>query len=166
MNNKDILEDYPILNDEKVKIIDRFSWEYFYYVTVAKYFILNMRQPKWLVKKKDQTILSTWHGTPLKRLVFDMDNVTSASKSYKQDFYQQSRNWDYLIAANKYSEQIFERAFKYPTSNILTYGYPRNDILSNYNQEYKNKVKQKLNIPTEKKSFFMLLLGEMMSIME
>lgn len=95
-----------------------------------------------------------------------MDNVTSASKSYKQDFYQQSRNWDYLIAANKYSEQIFERAFKYPTSNILTYGYPRNDILSNYNQEYKNKVKQKLNIPTDKKSFFMLLLGEMMSIME
>lgn len=151
LNNKDILEDYPILNDENVKIIDRFSWEYFYYVTVAKYFILNMRQPKWLVKKKDQTILSTWHGTPLKRLVFDMDNVTSASKSYKQDFYQQSRNWDYLIAANKYSEQIFERAFKYPTSNILTYGYPRNDILSNYNQEYKNKVKQKLNIPTDKK---------------
>ena len=110
-----------------------------------------MRQPKWLVKKKNQTILSTWHGTPLKRLVFDMDNVTSASKSYKQDFYQQSRNWDYLIAANKYSEQIFERAFKYPTSNILTYGYPRNDILSNYNQEYKIKVKQKLNIPTDKK---------------
>ncbi|HCD3585610.1 TPA: CDP-glycerol glycerophosphotransferase family protein, partial [Staphylococcus aureus] len=151
LNNKDILEDYPILNDENVKIINRFSWEYFYYVTVAKYFILNMRQPKWLVKKKNQTILSTWHGTPLKRLVFDMDNVTSASKSYKQDFYQQSRNWDYLIAANKYSEQIFERAFKYPTSNILTYGYPRNDILSNYNQEYKNKVKQKLNIPTDKK---------------
>ena len=66
MNNKDILEDYPILNDENVKIINRFSWEYFYYVTVAKYFILNMRQPKWLVKKKNQTILSTWHGTPLK----------------------------------------------------------------------------------------------------
>ena len=60
----------------------------------------------------------------IKRLVFDMSNVTSASKSYKQDFYYQSRNWDYLIAANKYSEQIFERAFKYPKSNILTYGYP------------------------------------------
>ena len=56
-----------------------------------------------------------------------------------------------MIADNKYSEQIFERAFKYPTSNILTYGYPRNDILSNYNQEYKIKVKQKLNIPTDKK---------------
>lgn len=43
LNNKDILEDYLILNDKNVKIIDRFSWEYFYYVIVVKYFILNMR---------------------------------------------------------------------------------------------------------------------------
>ena len=50
----------------------------------------------------------------------------------------QSRNWDYLIAANKYSEQIFESAFMYPKENILTYGYPRNDILHNYTSEYKH----------------------------
>ncbi|MEJ7365907.1 CDP-glycerol glycerophosphotransferase family protein, partial [Staphylococcus epidermidis] len=87
-------------------------------------------------KKPQQTILSTWHGTPLKRLVFDMDNITSASKSYKKDFYQQSRNWDYLIAANEYSKKIFERAFMYPSTNILTYGYPRNDVLTNHDDIY------------------------------
>ena len=54
----------------------------------CKVFYTKYETPKWLVKKKNQTILSTWHGTPLKRLVFDMDNVTSASKSYKQDFYR------------------------------------------------------------------------------
>lgn len=151
LNNKEIINDYPILKEKNVKIIDRFSWKYFYYATISKYFVLNMRQPKWLEKKEEQVILSTWHGTPLKRLVFDMSNVTSASKSYKQDFYYQSRNWDYLIAANKYSEQIFERAFKYPKSNILTYGYPRNDILTNYDSDYKLSLKQKFNLPTDKK---------------
>ncbi|PTI30387.1 CDP-glycerol glycerophosphotransferase family protein, partial [Staphylococcus warneri] len=151
LNNKEVIKDYNMLNDNNVKIIDRFSWKYFYYVTVSKYFVLNMRQPKWLKKKPQQTILSTWHGTPLKRLVFDMDNITSASKSYKQDFYQQSRNWDYLIAANEYSKKIFERAFMYPSTNILTYGYPRNDVLTNHDDIYKAQLKNKLGVPKDKK---------------
>lgn len=151
LNDKTIIEDDNLFKEKNVKVINRFSWSYFFYVTVAKYFILNMRQPKWLEKKEEQIILSTWHGTPLKRLVFDMNNVTSANKNYKRDFYYQSRNWDYLIAANEYSEHIFERAFMYPKSNILTYGYPRNDILSTYNNQYKNLLKEKLNIPLDKK---------------
>ncbi|WP_306669281.1 bifunctional glycosyltransferase/CDP-glycerol:glycerophosphate glycerophosphotransferase, partial [Staphylococcus gallinarum] len=151
LNDKNLVENEQEFKNENVKIIKRFGWQYFYYVTVSKYFILNMRQPKWLYKKAEQIILSTWHGTPLKRLVFDMENVTSANKNYKKDFYNQSRNWDYLIAANKYSEQIFESAFMYPKENILTYGYPRNDILHNYTSEYKQHIKEKLNLPTSKK---------------
>ena len=151
LNDKNIVENEKEFKNENVKIIKRFSWQYFYYVTISKYFILNMRQPKWLYKKVEQTILSTWHGTPLKRLVFDMENVTSANKNYKKDFYNQSRNWDYLIAANKYSEEVFESAFMYPKEKILTYGYPRNDILHNYSADYKHQIKEKLNLPTSKK---------------
>ncbi|MDG0843177.1 CDP-glycerol:glycerophosphate glycerophosphotransferase [Staphylococcus equorum] len=151
LNDKSLVENEQEFKNKNVKIIKRFGWKYFYYVTVSKYFVLNMRQPKWLFKKDEQTILSTWHGTPLKRLVFDMENVTSANKNYKKDFYIQSRNWDYLIAANKYSEEIFESAFMYPKENILTYGYPRNDVLHNYSDEYKRNIKGKLNLPTSKK---------------
>lgn len=151
LNNKEIIENEEEFKNKNVKIIKRFGWKYFYYVTISKYFVLNMRQPKWLYKKDDQVILSTWHGTPLKRLVFDMENVTSANKNYKKDFYNQSRNWNYLIAANKYSEEIFESAFMYPKENILTYGYPRNDILTNHTKSYKNMVKEKLGLPSSKK---------------
>lgn len=151
LNNKDIIKSEEEFKNDNVKIIKRFGWKYFYYVTISKYFVLNMRQPKWLYKKEEQVILSTWHGTPLKRLVFDMENVTSANKNYKKDFYNQSRKWDYLIAANKYSEKIFESAFMYPQKNILTYGYPRNDILTNHTEVYKDKVKERLGIPSSKK---------------
>ncbi|WP_239748398.1 bifunctional glycosyltransferase family 2 protein/CDP-glycerol:glycerophosphate glycerophosphotransferase [Mammaliicoccus sp. A-M2] len=151
LNDKKIVENEPEFKNSNVKIIRRFSWEYFMYVTISKYFVLNMRQPKWLYKKPEQVLLSTWHGTPLKKLVFDMDNVTSANKNYKKDFYEQSRNWDYLIAANKYSEDIFNSAFMYPREDILTYGYPRNDILTNHTEEYKNSLKKKLGIPVHKK---------------
>lgn len=151
LNDKKLVENEQEFKNENVKIIKRFGWQYFYYITVSKYFILNMRQPKWLYKKAEQTILSTWHGTPLKRLVFDMENVTSANKNYKKDFYNQSRNWDYLIAANKYSEEVFESAFMYPKENILTYGYPRNDVLHNHTNDDKQLIKEKLNLPTSKK---------------
>ncbi|PTI64652.1 CDP-glycerol glycerophosphotransferase family protein, partial [Staphylococcus succinus] len=151
LNNQDIVKNEEEFKHKNVRIIKRFSWKYFYYVTLSKYFVLNMRQPKWLYKKEEQVILSTWHGTPLKRLVFDMENVTSANKNYKKDFYNQSRKWDYLIAANQYSQEIFESAFMYPTNQILTYGYPRNDILTNHSVEYKNEVKEKLDLPKSKK---------------
>lgn len=151
LNNQDIVKNEEEFKHKNVKIIKRFSWKYFYYVTLSKYFVLNMRQPKWLYKKEEQVILSTWHGTPLKRLVFDMENVTSANKNYKKDFYNQSRKWDYLIAANQYSQEIFESAFMYPKNQILTYGYPRNDILTNHSVEYKNEVKEKLDLPKSKK---------------
>lgn len=151
LNDKHIVDEEIDFNHKNVKIIKRFSWKYFYYVTISKFFVLNMRQPKWLKKKDEQILLSTWHGTPLKRLVFDMENVASANPKYKLDFYQQSRNWDYLIAANKYSENIFESAFMYPKDKILTYGYPRNDILTNHTEDRLEKIKTKLKIPSSKK---------------
>lgn len=151
LNDKEMVANEKEFQHRNVKVIKRFSWKYFYYVTVAKYFVLNMRQPKWLYKKDEQIILSTWHGTPLKKLVFDMDNVVSANPDYKKEFYLQSRKWDYLIAANEYSEQIFESAFMYPKDKILTYGYPRNDILKNFTDADKVKMKTKLGIPVDKK---------------
>jgi len=151
LDDKDLIRNEKEFENTNVKVIERFSWKYFYYVSVAKYFVLNMRQPKYLVKQAEQVILSTWHGTPLKRLVFDMVNVTSANKNYKKDVYEQTRNWDYLLADNPYSEKIFESCFKFPKEKILTYGYPRNDVLINHTEEDAIKIKQKLGIPTDKK---------------
>lgn len=95
-----------------------------------------------------------------------MDNVVSANPDYKKEFYLQSRKWDYLIAANPYSEKIFESAFMYPKEKILTYGYPRNDILKNFTDADKVKIKSKLGIPADKKSFYMLQHGEMMNFIK
>ncbi|WP_338029561.1 CDP-glycerol glycerophosphotransferase family protein [Gracilibacillus alcaliphilus] len=55
------------------------------------------------------------------------------------------------MAANKYSEQIFESAFMYPREKMIKYGYPRNDILKNYTEEYSDQLKEKLHIPPYKK---------------
>ena len=80
-----------------------------------------------------------------------MDDVTTASPLYKEQFYVQTRSWDYLVAPNLFSENIFRRAFLYD-GEILQTGYPRNDIL--YAGERKPlvaEIKEELGIPREKK---------------
>ena len=131
--------------------VKRFGFKHMYYMARSKYFVNNMRQPKWFVKRKEQIFLETWHGTPLKKLVFDMNEVHSANPNYKLDFYEQSRSWDYLVSANKYSTQIFKRAFLFD-NEILEYGYPRNDLLYNPDKDkIAYKLKEKLGIPLDKK---------------
>ncbi|WP_102693053.1 bifunctional glycosyltransferase/CDP-glycerol:glycerophosphate glycerophosphotransferase [Rummeliibacillus pycnus] len=133
------------------KQVKRLSLAYYYHLATAKYWVSNMRQPLHLKKREGNIFLETWHGTPLKRLVFDMDEVYSANPKYKKNFYQQSRLWDYLIAANPYSSKIFRSAFKFE-KKMLEYGYPRNDTLyKNNNEEYITKVKKSLDIPLDKK---------------
>lgn len=133
------------------KQIKRFSFAYFKYLARAKYIVFNSRQPKSFIKRKENVFLETWHGTPLKKLVFDMDDVLSASPTYKKNFYIQSRSWDYLVAANGFSDEVFRRAFEYD-KHMLKFGYPRNDILHSPDRDkIAADIKQKIGIPSDKK---------------
>lgn len=135
----------------KAKKVKRFSLRYYYTLARAKYWISNSRMPPTLQKRDKSVYLQTWHGTPLKRLVFDMNDVYSADKKYKENFYNQSRRWDYLNAANAFSSEVFRRAFQYDNT-MLEYGYPRNDILyQKNNPEDILKLKQDLGLPNDKK---------------
>lgn len=133
------------------KIVKRFSLAYYYYHAVSKYWINNMRQPLHLVKREGNVFLETWHGTPLKKLVFDMKEIYSANPRYKRDFYMQSRAWDYLLSPNQYSSDIFRSAFKFD-KEMLEFGYPRNDILYSPDKEERaTRIKNALGIPKDKK---------------
>jgi len=131
--------------------IKRFSLRYFYHLARAKYWVSNSRLPKTLDKRDGNIYLQTWHGTPLKTLVFDMKDVYSADPTYKSTFYRQSRRWDYLSSPNNYSTEVFRRAFKYE-NEMLEFGYPRNDILYQKNNEADIlELKSKMNLPIDKK---------------
>ena len=111
----------------KHKTVRRSGLRYFYYMNRSKYWILNMKQPLSVPKREDTVLLETWHGTPLKRLVFNQEEVTSASPKYKEQFYKQRKEWDYLVSANPFSSKTFRSCFMYE-GKMLEYGYPRNDI--------------------------------------
>ena len=96
--------------------------------------------------------LETWHGTPLKKLAFDLDDIHAASQNHKTMFYRQGKAWNYLISANRFSTDVFERAFCVPREKIIEVGYPRNDILySERADEIAKEVKKEFGIPEDKR---------------
>ncbi len=128
------------------------SLRYVYYASRCGYRIFNVRQPAWNTKRPGVVFLETWHGTPLKKLAFDMDDITSASQGHKTLFYKHAKEWDYLVSANRFSTDVFERAFVYDRDKILEYGYPRNDILyADDRDEIASEVKKELGIPEGKR---------------
>ncbi|UBH16109.1 CDP-glycerol glycerophosphotransferase family protein [Macrococcus armenti] len=151
-----------IVNDLNVNIpgpaikIKRFSKEYFDVYARSEYWISNTRLPSNLKKRAGQTYIQTWHGTPLKKLVLDMESVklpNTTTLEYKLKFLKESERWDYLISPNDYSTDIFTRCFNVPKSKILTTGYPRNEMLQKRKDDkiYCDNLKRKLSIDNDKK---------------
>lgn len=145
-----------VINNENADIpgnpkkVRQFSLKYFYYYATSKYWVINRRQSGRLKKRPEQVILSTWHGTPLKRLGLDLENVYAGSPKVKRIFYNDSKKWNYLVSPNRYTTNILRSAFGYD-GEILETGYPRNDILYNADEDDVQKIKNKLNIPLDKK---------------
>lgn len=116
--------------DKGIPFARRFSIKWLFLMARARFWVTNSRMPLWIPKPKNTIYLQTWHGTPLKKLAGDMKEVLmpgTTTEQYKQEFFRESRNWDYLISPNRYSTEIFRRAFQFDKEMIES-GYPRNDI--------------------------------------
>lgn len=132
----------------------RNSPKYYYLMARSQYWIFNTRQPLSLKKRRETMYLQTWHGTPLKRLGLDMDEVHmpgTNTEQYKKNFSAQAKEWNYLLSPNLYSSAIFKRAFDFQ-GLLLETGYPRNDLLyAPDRQQQAGQIKQSLRLPPGKK---------------
>lgn len=119
--------------------------EYYKYLSKAKYWINNTSFPR--LYKKGHEYLQTWHGTPYKKLSYDVDEN---DEIYLDEFIEESHNWDCLITSNSYSTKTLKESLNFK-NKILESGYPANDVFYTKNQAFKDSLKDKLNIPKDKK---------------
>ncbi|GGE56678.1 CDP-glycerol:poly(glycerophosphate) glycerophosphotransferase [Pullulanibacillus camelliae] len=141
-----------LFREKNIPHVRRFSLKWLFYMARAKYWITNSRLPLWIPKPKHTTYVQTWHGTPLKRLASDMDEVHmpgTTTEKYKANFHKESSKWDYLISPNRYSTEIFQRAFNFHKEMIES-GYPRNDYLYNYKND-QQAIKNRMRLALDKK---------------
>jgi CDP-glycerol glycerophosphotransferase len=140
--------------ENDIPYVNRFSFKWLFLMARARYWVTNSRMPLWIPKPRHTIYLQTWHGTPLKKLANDMEEVHmpgTTTENYKRNFYKESRNWDHLVSPNAYSTAIFKRAFQF-NKNIIESGYPRNDFLHSDNKTLiAQELKERFAIPLNKK---------------
>jgi len=146
---------HRVFDDPSVRTVNRMTIRWIYLLATSRVWVSNSRLPSWLFKRKGTIYLQTWHGTPLKKLALDMDDVQMAdttTERYKRDFAREASKWDLLISPNAYSSRIFRRAFDF-SGELLEIGYPRNDLFyeTKRHPEIRERVYSRYNIDRTKK---------------
>lgn len=119
----------------------------------AGYWIFNYRVSDHIWPKADQTYVECWHGTPLKRLGYDLTaggNVMNTTSEIRQKYDLDSAKFKYIISPSPYCSEKFTSAWNLAAqgkeNTILEQGYPRNDALINATPEKVQSVKEQLHI--------------------
>ena len=143
---------------KQTKIVKSNSKDYFKYLASSKYWIVNSLIDVSIKKKKNQIYLQCWHGTPLKKLRYDIEvkgSVLNTINEIRKRNDLDAVKFDYFISPSKFCTEKFTSAFnlkKLGKENIIIEkGYPRNDYLFNYKKEDVAKIKKKLKLPIDKK---------------
>lgn len=156
-------EKHEVKKDKRLKIIKSKSKEYYKYMSISKYWIVNSIIEEGITKKKNQVYVQCWHGTPLKRLRYDI-LLNGASLNTVEEIRKRNdidaKKFDYFISPSKYCTEKFTSAFNLKALGkeniIIEKGYPRNDFLFNKTQNDIDSIKKKLNLPLDKKIIFYL----------
>ncbi|MDD4199953.1 MAG: CDP-glycerol glycerophosphotransferase family protein [Eubacteriales bacterium] len=144
---------------QRAETVEIKSQKYFETCAQAGYIVTNSNLDNRIIKKEGQVFLQTWHGTPLKKLRCDIEAESgNANNSLEEIKYRNDVDvvrYDYFISPSAYCTEKFTSAFNLKNLNreniIIETGYPRNDILFNYEASRPAEIRKKLGIPEDKK---------------
>ena len=109
--------------------VTRYSPDHYRALAQARWVVSNDMMPAQYRKRPESRYLQTWHGTPLKRLAFDVADLKVANRDYLAEFAEEVRRWDALVSPSSFATEKFRAAFRY-SGDVLETGYPRNDALA------------------------------------
>jgi len=146
------VNDYSVPAPEGVRVVLSGTEDYFEALARSRYVIANDDMGPNYHKRDGQVYVQTWHGTPLKRIGFDITQAHFISGvRYFDVLAEDVAKWDLLLSPNPFSTPIMRRAFRYD-GEILECGYPRNDVLrSGDSSRVAAEVRRRLGLPDGKK---------------
>lgn len=123
----------------------------------AKYWITNYRMLNHQYPRKGQIYVQCWHGTPLKRLGYDLessDNVMNSSSEIRSKYRSDAKRFTYILSPSPFCTEKFASAWNLvktkQTGKIIEEGYPRNDRLINTDAEERRRIRKELGVDGKK----------------
>ncbi|WP_185790728.1 CDP-glycerol glycerophosphotransferase family protein [Bhargavaea beijingensis] len=136
---------------QNTKVVKRLSPGYYYHLATSGYWINNQNFPTYIKKRKGTRYLQTWHGTPLKRMLHDIELIHGRDETYLERVSSAIQEWDALISPSRYATECFRSAFRYK-GPVIEQGYPRNDVFyQGMDNDQLEAIRNKLGIAPGKK---------------
>ncbi len=146
-----VTDDYSV--DEQYRVTPKSDFFKFIFNN-SDIIIFESWIPLGFIKRKNVVWIQLWHGTPLKKLLFDSNEkeITKIRKKHKINKFKDILRWNYLIVDNINVQNYFTSAFQIDSKKILPLGYPRVEfLLNNNNNKQKDLIRKKYNIEKNKK---------------
>lgn len=144
---------------KRATIVSYASPEYYEWHARAGHWVANYIVPTHMHVRREQKYVQTWHGTPLKRLGCDIEhdkrNAMYAVDDIHARYSREGERLTHLISPSRYASEKLGTAFNLLSTGredtILEIGYPRNDLLTSFTEEYVQETKSRLGIPLNKR---------------
>lgn len=140
------------------KVVRYRSGEYYRAYASAKFWVTNSRLPRELQPKEGQEYIQCWHGTPLKRLGYDLDHYAEKNGSLlevQENYLEETKRVTHMPSPSEFYSEKIASAFHLKEEGkeqvLLEMGYPRNDDLIEFSDMDCEKARQELRIPKGKK---------------
>ena len=150
-------EKYSFLKDSRTEIVRFRSRADNKALRRAKYWITNYRMLDHQHPRKDQVYVQCWHGTPLKRLGYDLtssDNSMNSIREIRSKYRTDARKFSYILSPSPFCTEKFATAWNLvrtrQTDKIIEEGYPRNDRLINTSDGERAAIRSSLNVDDKK----------------
>lgn len=127
----------------------------------AKYWVTNSRLPRELEPKAGQEYIQCWHGTPLKKLGFDLGQYAEKEgnlREVQENYGEEARRLTRMPSPSSFYTEKMISAFGLGTYGkqkaLWEAGYPRNDRLFTCGPQEVEEIRSRLGIPRDKKVIF------------
>lgn len=147
-NTKKFLENCHL---SQVNIVKHMSKRYLNLLASAEYLLNDTSFYSFFIKKPGQKYINFWHGTPLKTLGQDMENITDAA-NVQRNFYMT----DKIIVSNAFLAHTLSNSHGLNgiyQGKMVIGPSPRNAILLNSNK--RNDIRQNLGVSEKNVSFYL-----------
>ncbi len=157
--NPDAPEIKELFKGQHVILLRYKTKKYYRFYARAKYWVTNARIPDCIVRKPEQVYIQCWHGTPLKKLGWDIDvkgnNALSSNKEVRRQYNHDASRYSYMLSPSRFCSEKLTSAFNLKALGkadiMVEQGYPRNDELFTFDDDKVRRIKESLGLPLDKK---------------
>ncbi|MFF7019233.1 MULTISPECIES: CDP-glycerol glycerophosphotransferase family protein [Streptomyces] len=94
----------------------------------ARWIVTDGQLPVWFERRPGQTVVQTWHGTPLGRFGTGLTETLYADHQHLATLAHRSAQWSVLVSPSRFATPLLRRSLAYD-GEVLEAGSPANDVL-------------------------------------